>query len=42
MMLHLREENMYESELYWCHQLFFPNWKAGAKTVEEATITNLD
>jgi len=41
MMRHLREENMYESELYWCHQLFFPNWKAGAKTVEEVTVTDL-
>ncbi|KAF1978802.1 hypothetical protein BU23DRAFT_448336 [Bimuria novae-zelandiae CBS 107.79] len=36
MMLQLRRENRYEEELYWCHQLFFPNWKAGAKTVEEA------
>ena len=34
-MSRLREKHQYEEELYWCHQLFYPNWKAGAKMVEE-------
>lgn len=38
MVQQLRRENRYEEELYWCHQLFFPNWKAGAKTVEEEAM----
>jgi hypothetical protein len=25
----LRERNQYEKPLYWCHQLFFPEWDAG-------------
>ncbi|KAH8892135.1 hypothetical protein GQ53DRAFT_863880, partial [Thozetella sp. PMI_491] len=25
----LREKNHYEAPLYWCHQLFFPNWTPG-------------
>lgn len=40
MMLRLREENRYESELYWCHQIFFPDWKAGAKSVVDEVITS--
>jgi len=33
----LREKNMYEAELHWCHQLFFPGWKAGKLSIEDAT-----
>ena len=39
MMSRLRQENRYEEELYWCHQLFFPNWTASARTVKEITTT---
>lgn len=39
LMSRLRQENRYEDELYWCHQLFFPNWTASARVVEEVTTT---
>ncbi|KAK3215764.1 hypothetical protein GRF29_8g1020309 [Pseudopithomyces chartarum] len=37
MMTRLRDEDRYEEELYWCHQLFFPKWKATARSVKEIT-----
>lgn len=37
MMARLRDEDRYEEELYWCHQLFFPKWKATARSVKEIT-----
>lgn len=24
----LKAGTMYETELYWCHQMLFPDWKA--------------
>lgn len=32
----LRDESQYETELYWTHQLFFPEWKPGSATIEPA------
>ena len=34
-MLDLRANNKYETDLYWCHQLFFAGWVPGQGHIEE-------
>jgi len=33
--LGLRLKNQYESALYWCHQLFFPDWEPPSPHIAE-------
>ena len=34
-MLGLRSRHEYESDLYWSHQMFYPNWRPGPLHIEE-------
>lgn len=34
-MLSLRAKHKYETDLYWCHQMFFPNWRPGNGHIQE-------
>ncbi|EON96084.1 hypothetical protein UCRPA7_8443 [Phaeoacremonium minimum UCRPA7] len=34
-LLQLREKHKYESDLYWCQQMFFDNWDSGSPNIED-------
>jgi hypothetical protein len=34
----LKEKHQYESELYWCSQMFFDDWNSGVPHIEEEQI----
>lgn len=35
LILDLRSKHKYETDLYWCHQMFFEGWTPGPPHIEE-------
>lgn len=36
--LNLRSGHKYETDLYWCHQMFFEGWTPGLPHIEETEV----